>query len=104
MPEHLDASINQEESEDGQYPLKACDHSCAGEDKDATEHQGPDDTPEEYLVLILALYAEEGEEHEEHEEVIHRQRLFDQISCQKLHRFLMGVAWIEQPDASTEHQ
>ncbi len=71
--EHLCARVEQEQSEQSQHPLEALDHRCAGKYKNATQDEGAKDAPEEHLVLILALDAEEGEEHEEHEEVVHRQ-------------------------------
>ena len=104
MPEHLDACIDEEDAEHRQYPLEACDDGRACEDEDAAQHQGADDAPEEHLVLVLPLDAEEREEHQEHEEVVHRQRLLYQVACQKLHRLLVRIDGVEPVDACTEHQ
>ena len=72
MGEHLRSRIEQEESEDAQHPFKALHHGHARKDKDAAQYQGPEDSPEEHLVLVFAFNAEEREQHQEHEEVIHR--------------------------------
>ena len=104
MRKHLATCIEQEQTEESQHPFKLLDHSRAGKDKDAAQHQGSEDTPEQHLVLIFAVDAEEREEHEEHEEVVHRQRLFYQIACEEFHGFLVGIHRIEEVDAGTEHQ
>ena len=59
MSEHLRSRIEQEQAKETQYPLKALNHRCTSEDKDATQYQGTKDAPEEHLVLVLSLYAKE---------------------------------------------
>ena len=73
MAEHLDACVNQEDSKEAKNPFEASDHRCTREDKDASEYQGAEDTPEEHLMLVFALDAEEGEQHQEDEQIVHRQ-------------------------------
>lgn len=65
MAEHLNTCIDQEESKDCQYPLEPCYHGRSGKDKDAPEYQCTEYTPEEYLVLVFPLDAEEREKHQE---------------------------------------
>ena len=104
MEEHLDASVDQEESEEGEYPFESLDHRHSCEDEDRAEYQCPEDAPEEHLVLVFPLHTEEGEKHQEHEKVVHRQRLLNQVARQELHRLLLRLYGIEQPDACAEHQ
>ena len=87
MPEHLDACIDEEKSEDGEYPLEAYYHRRTCEDEDATKDQGSEDAPKEYLVLVFPLDTKERKEHEEYKEVVHRQGLFDKVARKELHAF-----------------
>ena len=89
LAEHFDACIDQEYSENTEYPLKAHDQSRTREDKDAPQYQGAEDAPEQYFVLIFPLNTEEREQHQEYEQIIHRQRLLDDVTCQELHRHLV---------------
>ena len=104
MCEHLGTRIEQEYSEESQNPFKLLYHSCSGKDEDAPQHQGSEDAPEENFMLVFPLYAEEGKEHQEDEEIVHRERLLYQVSCQKLHRLLMGGNRVEEIDADAEQQ
>ena len=104
MVEHLGARIEQEEAEEAQNPFETLNHCRTSEDKDATQHQGTKDAPEEYFVLVFALDAEEREQHEEHKEVVHRQRLLNEIACQKLHCLFVRLDRIPEVDSCTEQQ
>ena len=104
MAEHLDTRIDEENTKDAQYPLEALHHRRTCKDEDATQYQGTEDAPEKYFVLVFRLDTEEGEEHEEHEEVVHRQRLLNDIASQELHRLLMRLHGIPQKDAKTKYQ
>ena len=105
MTEHLGTGIEQEEAEEAEHPLETLYHSSTGEDEDATQDEGTEDAPEEYLMLVFALYTEEREEHEEYEEIVHRQGLLDEVSCKKLYRHLVRITdWIPLVDACCEEK
>ena len=80
VTEHLGTGVEQEETKQTQNPFEALDHSGTGENKDTAQYQGSEDAPEQDFVLVFTLDAEEREQHEEHEEVVHRQRLLDEIA------------------------
>ena len=101
--EHLAAGVEQEQAEEAQHPLEALHHGGTGKDEHAAQHQRAKDAPEEHLVLKLALNAKIGKKHQENEEVVHRQRLLNQIARQELHRLLVRFNGIEEVDARTEH-
>ena len=55
------SGIDEEESEESQYPFKLFYHSGTGEDEDTPEYEGSEYAPEEYFVLVFAFDAKEGE-------------------------------------------
>ena len=59
MIEHLDAGIDEEDTKDAQYPFETLHHRCTRKDKDAPEDQGTEDAPEQHLMLVFPLDAEE---------------------------------------------
>ena len=56
---HLGARVEQEQTEESQNPLKTFHHGSTRKDEDAAQHQGAEDAPEEHLVLVFPLDAEE---------------------------------------------
>ena len=102
--EHFRAAVEQEYAKQRQHPFETRHHGCSKEDEETAQHQCSDDAPEEHLVLILSLYAEEREEHEEHKQVIHRQRFLDEVAREELQGLLFRFDGVEKVDADAEQQ
>ena len=80
VEEHLGAAVNQESSEYEQYPGESADEGCTSKDEDEAKHDGSQNTPVQYVLVIFLIHSKRGEDHHHHEEVIYRERLFYQIT------------------------
>ncbi len=87
--EHFDASHDEEHAEQDDDPV-VLDQNRTHGDEDAAEDQRTQNAVEEDPVLVFARDIEVGEDHHEHEDVIHRQRLLDDVAGEKLQRAPLG--------------
>ncbi len=80
IDEHLDSAVQQERAEYQEYPVEAADEGGACEDEDEAQDDGSQNTPVEGVLVVFLVNAERCEYHHHHEEIVHRQRLFYQIT------------------------
>ena len=66
-------------------------------DHDRPHDERAEDAPEQHLVLVLRRHREVGEQQREDEDVVHAQRLLDEVTGEELQRLLGAV---EVPDAA----
>ena len=64
--------------------MKTRDQPGPRGDHRATHQKGAEYAPEQHSMLILQRHSKVREHQQEHEYVVDRQRLFDQVSSQKL--------------------
>ena len=62
MSEHLDASIDKEDTKETKYPLKLLNHRRTGKDKDTTQNQCSEDAPEKHLMLKFTFDIKSSED------------------------------------------
>jgi len=67
-------------------------NSC--KDEYSSHYQRSQNTPEEYLVLVLRLYREVGENENENKNIVNTQGVFDYITCKEFQRF--GLAKLKK--------
>lgn len=72
LQQELDSGHHQEGTEDEDCPLEAGDERRAGEDERGTQHQRPEDPPEEHpgASLSSGRHGEVAEDHQEDEQVV----------------------------------
>ena len=99
--EHLEPGEHQEGAKQEQDPLEGHDQCRAHANQDGPEHDDAEDAPEQHPVLVEAGNAEEGEDRGDDEDVVHRQRLLDQVAGEELEAGL-GTARIPDPGAEGE--
>ena len=80
VEEHLGTAVNQESSEYEQYPGEPADERSTREDEDEAQHDGSQDTPVQYVLVIFLVHSERGENHHHYEEIIYRERFLYQIT------------------------
>ena len=80
LHDHLDAGHDQERAEDINDPLKLRDEHRPGDDHGGPEDERTEDAPKEHAVLIGRGHGEVGEQHRKNEDVIHAQRVFDDVA------------------------
>ena len=88
---HLDAAINQECSEYEENPVEAADDGSTEEDEDEAEDDGTEDSPVEYMLLLILADTERGEDHHHAEEVIYRQRFLYEITRDIGNRHIVSI-------------
>ncbi len=96
--QHLDPGDDQEGPEYVDDPTEALDELGTHGDHGATHHEGAHDPPEQHAVLVHRGDGEEAEEHRDDEDVIHGERLLDQIPGHVLHR-RAGAIVVHETDA-----
>ena len=79
-------------------PGEALDELRAHRDHRAAHEQGAHDPPEQHAVLVDRGDREEAEEHRDHEDVVHGERLLDQVPGEVLDR-RAGAVVVHEPDA-----
>ena len=101
LHDHLDAGEDQERAEDVDDPGELGDERRAQGDHDGPHDERAEDAPEQHLVLIHRRHREVGEQQREDKDVVHAQRLLDEVAGEELQRLLRAV---EVPDAAVEQQ
>ena len=79
-PEHLEAGEDQEGAEQEQDPREGHDQRRTQADQHGTEQDDAEDAPEQHPVLVDAGDPQEGEDGGDDEDIVHRQRLLDQVA------------------------
>jgi hypothetical protein len=90
--EHLDAGEQQEGAEHIEDPFEALDERDAKRDHGAAQNHGSQDAPEQHPVLVGGGHREVAEQHDEHEDVVHAQRVLDEVAGQEFHALLVRPA------------
>jgi hypothetical protein len=88
---HFDAGKNQENSENIHDPTEGIEEGDTGKDKDRSGNQRQQYSPEQGLVFIGLRHAEKPEYQHEDKKIVDTQRIFNDISGEKLHRLGMTV-------------
>jgi hypothetical protein len=70
IPEHLVPGEDQEDSEDVNRKMKLLDKGNTCKNENGTHHQGSEDSPEKYFMLIGGRHLEIAEYHYKHENVV----------------------------------
>lgn len=81
----VDGEIDEEDTEDPEYPVEAGDECGAQGDHDASEDEGAQDAPEQDAVLEFEWNAERGKDHGHDGDVVEREGFFDEISGEIIH-------------------
>jgi hypothetical protein len=89
-PPHLDAGEDQERAEQVEDPVELRDQPGAEEDHRRAQQQRAEDADHQHPLLELRRHGEIGEQHQEDEDVVHRQRLLDQVAGDELQRLGVG--------------
>jgi len=97
--QELHAGEDQEGAKDVDDPVEAGDQRRPGGDHGAAHHQRREDAPEEHPVLVDGRDAQRAEDDDEDEDVVHRERLLDDVAGQVLHP---GLAAEAEPDVAAE--
>ena len=88
---HFDADEDQEEPKDIDDPVKSLNQCDPGNDEDGSQDNGTKNSPEEDLMLIEGRDFKVGEDEQEDKDIVHAEGLFDQVTGQKLKRFLGAI-------------
>jgi hypothetical protein len=88
---HFDADEDQEGPKDIDDPVKSLNQRDPGNDEDGSQDNGTENSPEEDLMLIARGDFEVGEDEQEDKDIVHAEGLFDQVTRQKLKRFLGAI-------------
>src|SRR5438046_500255 len=81
---HSDPRKDQEGPEQVDDPMERLQQDNPQRSHHAAQYEGTQDAPEEHPVLIGRWHLEEGEEQHKDENVIHAERLFDQVAREEL--------------------
>ena len=79
-----DAAINQQRSKKVENPVEALDQADAGKNKDAAHQHRPDNSPEQYPMLMLLGHGEITEDQEEDKKIIDAEREFENVAGDEL--------------------
>ncbi|MNS80624.1 hypothetical protein D3C72_1143130 [compost metagenome] len=106
---HLPAGEEQEGAEYVEQPMELGDQHATGEDHDRTQHDRAQDADDQHLLALFLRHREVAHDHQEDKDVVHRQRLLDQVAGQELQADLVGhdlagrLVQVE-PEAAVEGQ
>ena len=81
---HPDAREQEQQAEAVDQEVERVEQRRAGGDEDRAEHDGAHDAPEQDAVLVLLGHGEVPEQHREQEDVVHRERLLDEVAGEVL--------------------
>src|SRR5215467_6891100 len=82
--EHLYRGDQQENTEEIKNEMKAVHQSDAAQDHGATHDQRPDYSPYQYAMLCARWHSEVRKYEHENKNVIHAQRILDQVAGEKI--------------------
>ena len=99
--EHLQAGEDQEGAEEEKDPREGHDERGAETDENGAEQDDAENAPEQHPVLIETGNLQVGEDGGDDEDVVHRQRLLDQVAGVELEPRL-GAPRIPDPGAEDE--
>ncbi len=85
----LEAGIDQEGAQHDHCPIESLDQGVTGKNEDAAQHKRAQNAPKEDSHLKLGWNAEIAENDNKHEDVVHAQRIFDEVTSQKFDGFLV---------------
>lgn len=89
--EHLDTAVDEYDAEGGEEP-RELGHQCAeSEDEDEAQHNGTENAPEEYAVVVFLADAETGEYHNHHEDIVYRETLLEEVAGEEFGHHLAAV-------------
>ena len=80
----FEARIDQEKAENDDRPVESLDQGVAGEDENAAQDECADDAPQQHPHLQMSGDLKVCENDNEYEDVVHAQRVFDEVARQKL--------------------
>src|SRR5262245_36778716 len=89
--EHVSADVQQECSKDIENPLKSLDQYRSKGDHRAPQDDRAQHAPKQHPVLELRRNAEGAEYQQENENIVHAERLFDEVSSQKFRAGPMAI-------------
>ncbi len=96
---HADGGEHQEAAEHVDHPVEVLQQRLAPGDEGAAQDQRPEHSEEEDPVLVGRRDGEVAEHQGEHEDVLHRQRLLDEVAGEVL---LAGAGAAPHPDHHSE--
>ena len=71
--------------------MKSLNQRDPGNDEDGSQDNGTENSPKEDLMLIERRDFKVGEDEQEDKDIVHAEGLFDQVTGQKLKRFLGAI-------------
>ena len=89
-PPHLHASEHQKRAEHIQHPVELGQQPAPHQDHDGAQHDGANDADHQHPLLERRGHRKVGEDQQKDKDVVHRQRLFNQVTGQKLQRLGVG--------------
>src|ERR1039458_9496224 len=101
--QHANCGHNQKRGENIQRPFKFPDERGSKPDHRAAEYQRSQNSPEQDTMLVATLNAEGAEHEDENENVVHAERLFDQVASEKLKGFFAFVG-VKDPEIEAERE
>ncbi len=85
----LEAGIDQEGAQHDHRPVESLDQGVTSQNEDAAQDKRAQNAPKEDTHLKLGWNAEIAENDNKHEDVVHAQRIFDEVASQKFDGFLV---------------
>src|SRR5580692_10730898 len=96
LTKQLDSAVDEQRPENVGDPMKSLNQTDAHDNEDAPHHQGTDDSPEQYFVLVLRSDAKVAENQEEDKEIIDAKRKFNHVTGDELHGGRVPIPRINQ--------
>src|ERR1039458_5780052 len=87
--QHLDPGQDQKASKDKTQPSESIKQSRSQQDKHQPHDESAENPPEKNAMLETRRHRKISKDEEEDEDVVHAERIFDEISGQELHASLV---------------
>ncbi len=101
VPQHLDRGQQQDGAEQQERPGEVGQHGSAEGDEDPAQEQRPGHADQQDALLQFPRHGERAQQQHEHEQVVHAQRLLDQVARVELQAALRAE---RRPDPHAESQ
>ena len=91
VKKHFHTAVDEYGAKHRQQPCELANQACQGEDEDESQHDGSEDAPEKYTVVVFFFDAETDENHYHHEDIVNRKALLQEIAREELLYHLAAI-------------
>src|SRR5260370_10303766 len=101
---HSECGDQQENGGEGENKMKPLYQSDTGQDHDSAHDQGADNSPHQRTMLCHWWHAKVSKNQHKNEDVMDAQRIFDEVSSEKIEAGLRSFNVPNEPIKSKRHQ